>query len=119
MSTKTKRKKPGSKKGVPKPFKRPLDDEFPVRLAQAMDRRGFIKSDGNPANSELAREANCRHATIGQYLSGQKKTLDAMLLLDLCDALWVSPYWLARKEGTINDVEKNRIPMQEVRRRVA
>lgn len=70
-------------------------------------------------NAELAREVKCERATIGQYLSEEKpkKSIDASLLLDLCDALAVTPYWLLRDEGTIDDVAKNKIPLQEQRRK--
>lgn len=68
-------------------------------------------------NADLAREAGCERATIGQYLSLEKpkKLIDAMVLLPLCDALWVTPYWLVLGEGTIDDVERNKIPMQDLR----
>lgn len=117
IMAKTKGKKPGPRKGSTKPLKRPLDDEFPARLLEAMGRRGFVRNDDTTMNAELARAAHCTHAAIGQYLSGTKKTMDLFLLLDLCDALWVSPYWLVKKEGTINDVQKNKIPMEEFRKK--
>lgn len=111
-------KKRGPKKGTTKPFRRPLDDEFPDRLLAAMRRRGFIRSlDGSTMNAALAREVRCERATIGQYLNKErpKRSIDALLLLQLCDELWVTPYWLARNQGSIDDVEKNRIPMQDLR----
>lgn len=69
-------------------------------------------------NADLAREVKCERATIGQYLSvdNPKTSIDAPLLLALCDALWVTPYWLMLNEGTIDDVEVNKIPMQELRK---
>lgn len=84
-----------------------------------MQRRGFVRPDGRPANSELAKEVPCERTTIGQYLDADKprKTIDAPLLLDLCDALWVTPYWLLRNEGTIDDVPKNKIPLEELRKK--
>lgn len=116
---KTSANKPGPKKGTPKPFRRPLDDGFPRWLFDAMKRRGFVRPNGKTMNADLAREADCERATIGQYLNEdkRKKSIDAALLLDLCDALWVTPYWLLKNEGTIDDIEKNRVPLQELRRR--
>lgn len=116
---KTLHSKPGPKKGTPKPFRRPLDEGFPARLLSAMQRRGFVRPNGTTMNAELAREVKCERATIGQYLSEEKpkKSIDASLLLDLCDALAVTPYWLLRDEGTIEDVAKNKIPLEEQRRR--
>lgn len=110
-------RKPGPRKGVPKPDKRALDIGFPDRLFDAMKRRGFVREDGHTLNAELGRAAYCTHATIGQYLNkdNPKTTINALLLLDLCDALSVTPYWLIRKEGTIEDVPLNKIPMQELR----
>lgn len=114
---KTAHKKPGAKRGNPKPYKRPLDAGFPTRLKYAMARMRFINIDGSTANASLARVVNCERATIGQYLSGMKKTIDASLLLDLCDALSVTPYYLLRNEGTLEDVPQETLPMQEVRRK--
>ena len=119
IMAKTVGKKRGPKKGTPKPIKRMVDAEFPDRLLQAMARRGLIKQDGSPANSELAKLAGCTRQVIGQYLdkSGSKKTLDAILLMDLCDALWVTPYWLAKNEGGLHDVAEHHVPLQELRRK--
>jgi len=122
---KTKGKKRGPRKGVPKPFKRPLDDYFPVRLRKAMERAGYVYADnsGRTMNAALGRSlaVTCRGATIGQYLSTEKRkpSIDALLLLDLCDALWVTPYWLAKNEGTIDDVGKHKIPMEDLRKKTS
>jgi transcriptional regulator with XRE-family HTH domain len=114
---KTKGSKRGPKKGVPKPIKRPLDDDFPERLFLAMKRRGFVREDGHALNSDLAKEVGCERATIGQYLNRDKpkRSIDVNLLLDLCDELWVTPYWLLRGDGTIEDVPKHKVPLQEFR----
>lgn len=119
MAAKKKRAKPGPKKGEPKPYARPLDKKFPERLLLAMQRRRFIRTDGKPANSELAKEVPCERATIGNYLNTERPrtTIDAPLLLDLCDALRVTPYWLLRNEGTIDDVPMDKIPLEEVRKK--
>lgn len=85
-----------------------------------MRRGGFFKPDGNPANSELAKKAGCSRQVIGQYLSenAPRTSIDARLLLDLCDVLSVTPYWLMKNEGTIDDVELHRIPFQDVRKKI-
>lgn len=116
---KTKGKRRGSRKGETKPFRRPLDSGYPGRLLHAMRRAGYVRPDGTTRNADLATKVSCERATIGQHLSTSqpKKSIDAMLLLDLCDALWVTPYWLAKNEGTIEDVEKNKLPMEEFRRK--
>lgn len=114
---KTAGKKRGSKKGTPKPYKRELDGGFRSRLHRAMARRGYVHEDGKPANAALAKEIHCSRATIGQYMSEEKprKTIDAGLLLDLCDELSVTPYWLMRDEGSIDDVEIRKKPLEDVR----
>lgn len=119
MAAKKKGAKRGPKKGVPKPYKRPLDPDFRTRLLAAMKRRGFWKPDETPNQTALADEAKCEKATIGQYLNADKprKTVDAPVLLDVCDALSVTPYWLLRNEGTIEDVPLHKVPLQEVRRK--
>jgi hypothetical protein len=118
VMARTTKKKPGPKKGVPKPNRESLDKNFPLRLRQAMERRGYML-DGETLNAALAKEVKCTRQTIGQYLNADKpkKSMDAGLLLDLCDELWVTPYWLVRSEGTIDDVPKHKIPMQDVRRK--
>lgn len=109
--------KRGPRKGVPKPIKRPLDNEFRERLFIAMKRAGYVREDGQPRNSALAVDAKCERATIGQYLSKDKpkRSIDAQLLLDLCDALSVTPYWLVRTEGNIEDVPLGKKPLHELR----
>lgn len=69
-------------------------------------------------NARLAAEVECTHAVIGQYLSEEspKKSIDALLLFALCDELSVTPYWLALGQGTIDDVQLETIPMQELRK---
>lgn len=113
-------KKRGPKKGVPKPFKNPLGPGLSTRLKAAMARAGFVGPNGDTLNSALAAEINCTRQVIGQYLNAEnsKRTIDAIILLRLCDRLWITPYWLVLNEGTIEDVEKDMIPMQEKRRRV-
>lgn len=113
-----KKAKPGAKKGVPKPYKRPLDPHFTTRLRAAMARRGYVRPDRTTMNAELARAAKCERATIGQYLNEERPrtTIDAPLLLNLCDALSVSPYWLIFNQGTIDDVPINRRPMEQLRK---
>lgn len=82
-------KKPGSAKGSPKPIKRYLDPKFPDRLLSAMlnKRKGYT-------NADLARDAGCERATIGNYLSGKQKLIEAFLLFAIADALTVDPRWL-------------------------
>lgn len=118
MTMPAKKAKPGPKKGVPKPYKRPLDQLFRVRLLAAMRRAGFWNADQTPANAELARKAECERATIGQYLSEDKprKTIDAPLLLSLCDVLFVTPYYLVFGQGTLDDVPIGKRPMEELRK---
>lgn len=113
-----KRAKPGPKKGVSKPYKRPLDPKFPTRLRAAMARYRLVRADGTTLNAELARKVPCERATIGQYLNEDKPraTIDAPLLLALCDALSVSPYWLMFNQGSIDDVPINKRPMEDVRK---
>ena len=49
----------------------------------------------------LAREVGCTRAVLHKYLNGKSRGIDALLLFDLCDALGVSPRWLARKQGAM------------------
>lgn len=118
---KVKGSKSGAQKGVPKPHARPLDAAFPLRLRAAMQRRKFVREDGSTMNAALAREAKCTHQVIGQYLNPDKprKSIDALLLLSLCDALSVTPYYLMLNEGSIDDVPIGQRPMQQLRRRPA
>lgn len=85
------KKRPGSPKGQPKPLKRVLDQEFPVRLRKAMERKGV----GVP---ELAKLTPCTRAALLKYLSGNAKTIEALLLFDMTAALEVSPNWLLGRE---------------------
>lgn len=114
MMVKVKGKRPGPKKGVPKPLKRPLDRGFPDRLRRAMGRMSLIAADDQPMNATLAGYCGCSRQVIGQYLKG-KPTIDALLLLKICDELSVTPYWLALNQGDIEDVPLYKVPMQEIR----
>jgi transcriptional regulator with XRE-family HTH domain len=113
-------KKRGPKKGQTKPLPRPLDHEFPDRLRKAMGRISLVGPGGKTLNSELASKCGCTRQAIGQYFKPdrERRTIDAILLLRLCDALSVTPYWLALNQGTIDDVPLYSIPMSDVRKRV-
>lgn len=116
---KAKGTKPGAPKGVPKPHTKRIDAQFPVRLRAAMKRAGFMWEDtGETQNAALARKANCTHQAIGRYLNVDRPptTIDATILLDLCDPLSVTPYWLLKNQGTIDDVELKKRPFDEFRR---
>jgi transcriptional regulator with XRE-family HTH domain len=86
------RKKPGSPKGQAKPKKRRLDAGFPKRLQAAMDKKGWN-------DTELAKQAGCTKAVIGQYLSGKKTNVDALLLFDIAEKLDVSARHLAKGDA--------------------
>jgi transcriptional regulator with XRE-family HTH domain len=87
-----KRKKPGSKKGTPKPRKRVLDPLFHVRLLDAM---GGDK-DRVP---EIAKKVGCSRQALHKHLSGTSVEIEALLLFALCDELEVAPAWLLKNEG--------------------
>lgn len=119
---------PGMAKGIgakrgPKPRTRkkpsalPLVHGFNERMREAMGRDELIPTGGRPLNSVLAKRCGCSGAVIGQYLSGDKTTVDAVLLLRLCDALHVTPYYLALNEGTVRDIPRNKIPFEEFRKK--
>lgn len=111
----------GAKRG-PKPRTRkkpsalPLVPGFNDRMREAMGRDDLIPA-GRPLNSVLAKRCRCSGAVIGQYLSGEKTTVDAILLLRLSDALHVTPYYLALNEGTVRDIPRNKIPFEEFRKK--
>lgn len=90
MGTTTTKKKPGSPKGQPKPRTRNVDAEFPSRLLAAMRVKNYTIKDV-PA---IAQGVGCSRAVLHQYLSGEKKTLDTLLFMDICYFLAADPYWL-------------------------
>ena len=112
-----KKGKPGPKKGVPKPHARPFVPGFNDRLRQAMARASLLYPNGKTRNSALAAKVGCSGAVIGQLLHPEKPrtTIDTVLLLHLCDALSVTPYYLALDQGGIEDVPLNSRPFQEAR----
>lgn len=86
--------RPGTPKGAPKPAKRSLDIGFAGRLKAAMSRAAHTSI---PA---LALKAGCTRAVLGKYLTpGKSKTIEALLLFDLADALDVSAEWLLTGKG--------------------
>lgn len=107
--------KRGPKEGSAKPYKYPLAPGFPDRLRKAMGRRSLIEN-GQTRNAALGEEIGCTGAVIGQYLNGRNDTVDLVLFLRMCDALHLTPYYLALDQGTIDDVSLDKIPMQEFRR---
>lgn len=50
-------------------------------------------------NAELARRASVERATIGDYLGGEKTSMDALVLFQVADALDVSARWLLTGDG--------------------
>jgi len=89
----TKRRRPGSPKGQPKPAKRVLDPNFPGRLQEAIDDRPGLTVP------QLSRDVGCTRAVIWKYLNGGSKTIEAILLFTLADALKVSARWLLTGAG--------------------
>lgn len=90
MVTTTTPKKRGSAKGVSKPTARTLDAGFPDRLRQAMR-----EAQPNPHTvPTLAPVVGCARATLLNYLSGDQKVADPILLLHIAEALRVRPQWL-------------------------
>lgn len=99
--------RPGSPKGQAKPPKRRLDPGFPGRLKKAM---AAVKVN----DAELARRAGRTRAVIGQYLAGDKTSIDGLLLFDVADALDVSGRWLVKGDalpgkGRPLDVEQHQV----------
>jgi transcriptional regulator with XRE-family HTH domain len=83
-------KKPGAKKGEPKPLKRKLDQGFHKRLKTAMGDRDV---------PEVARAVGCTRAGLINLLKPGKPQIDALLLYELSDYLKVRPRWLLKGEG--------------------
>lgn len=89
-----KRGVPGSPKGTPKPRKRALDPDFANRLKQAM---------GKVTVPELAAKVKCTRATLLNYVNGDSKTVDPLLLLDIARALEVRLPWLLANDGEMRE----------------
>ena len=95
----SKRRPPGSPKGQPKPIKRKLDDGFPGRLMKAMQ-------EYEPAPlgvPELAAKVGCTRAVLLNYVNGDSKSPDPLLLLELADALRVRLPWLIAERGSMRE----------------
>jgi transcriptional regulator with XRE-family HTH domain len=95
----TKRRRPGSPKGQTKPAKRVLDSEFPKRLKASFALRPGLDVP------QLAREVGCTRAVLHNYRKGKNKTIEALLLFKMADALGVSARWLLTKEGAMAKIE--------------
>ena len=87
---------PGSPKGQPKPSKRRLDVDFSRRLHAAMQAKPNLADVPN-----LAKRVGCTRAVLGKYLSGNSKTIEALLLFEIADALDASPGWLLTGKGAM------------------
>lgn len=105
-------KKPGPKKGTKREVARPLDAEFPARLKLAM-------AEHKPplTHAGLARLVGCSRMVIGNYVSGNQKTADPLLLLAIADALKVRLSWLLAKSGAMR--EPNGMPLSPEARQIA
>lgn len=86
----------GSPKGQTKPRKRALDPDFPKRLNSV-----FALHPGLTV-PDLAREIGCTRAVLWNYLNGNNKTVEALLLFTLADRLKVSARWLLTGAGAID-----------------
>ena len=95
----TKRTRPGSPKGQPKPSKRVLDAGFPKRFGGAFAQRPGLSVP------QLATEVGCTRAALHNYLNGKNKTIEALLLFLLADALNVSARWLLTGQGAMGREE--------------
>lgn len=100
-------------KGAPRTFAAGLS----MRLREAMRRRGYMKADSTMNVSALAKNAKCSPSTIMMWLNADNPPtfIDAFVLLQLCDELSVTPYWLVWNQGTLEDVSVNAVPMQSLR----
>ena len=96
MTETTRRGIPGSPKGQPKPTKRQLDAGFSKRLGAAMKMNPNLSTV-----PELAKRVQCTRAVLGKYLSGKSKTIEALLLFEIADALDTSPGWLLTGKGAM------------------
>lgn len=97
------RKKPGSKKGQPKPLKRTLDNHFRQRLDAAMTTRGV-------SIPKLAQLAECSRQVLHKYVNpkyAQPKQIETFLLFRIADALEVSPRWLLLAGQSTMDKERS------------
>ena len=54
---------------------------------------------------QLAREVGCTRAVLLNYRKGKNKTIEALLLFKLADALKVSARWLLKEEGAMAKFE--------------
>lgn len=87
--------KSGPRKGVPRALPRRLDDQFASRFSQAMAIKQFTEIT-------LAKAAGCTKQAIFKYLKGESRTIEALLLLQLADAMNVSARWLLTGEGEVS-----------------
>lgn len=87
--------KTGPKKGVPRALPRRLDDQFASRFSQAMAIKQFTEIT-------LAKAVGCTKQAIFKYLKGESRTIEALLLLQLADAMNVSARWLLTGEGEVS-----------------
>ncbi len=94
-----KKRLPGSPKGQPKPAKRTVDADFPKRLEAAFAQRPGLSVP------QLAREIGCTRAVLHNYLNGKNKTVEALLLFALADALGVAARWLLLGAGAMAKFE--------------
>lgn len=90
-----KKRRPGSRKGEPKPSKRTLDPGFPARLNGAFAQRPGLTVP------QLAAEVGCTRAVLHNYLKGKNKTIEALLLFEVADKLGVSTRWLLTGQGAM------------------
>jgi hypothetical protein len=97
MLTKPTRKY-GSPEGQKKPFKRPVDKNFPERFKKALEHGGYKVGSVYKCEA-LANKIDATKATFYSNWMKGPTTVDAMLLFAVCDECHVSSRWLLKNEG--------------------
>lgn len=95
----------------------PLGSGWRDRLMAATVRRQLVDDEGKPLYSAISKAVDCERQAIWAYfkLDKERQTVDLLLFLRLCDALSVTPYWLALGEGSIDDLPLGKKPFEEPR----